>query len=232
MITEIATTSLVGGILCLDRVFLQFMVSRPIVAAPLVGFLLGDIYTGLIAGAFVELFWIDRLPIGLYIPPNDTITAILIAASSVEAGRAIGGVTPGLTALSVLAFVPFGHFAQKVDLSVVKGSEKTAAIVLREVSEGRDINLSCRHFSPLLKTFLFSTGFIMLALFAGIPFLAALYSALPAWATDGLDRLYPMLPLIGTTVALRSVHVRGALPIFCGLFLSGCAVLWHIRTNG
>jgi PTS system mannose-specific IIC component len=232
MIATIATTSFVGGILCMDRAVLQIMLSRPIVAAPLIGFLLGDVYAGLIAGAFVELFWIDRIPIGLYIPPNDTITAILIAASSIEAGRALGGITPGLTALSVLTFVPFGHLARRLDLRIMKGVEKRAACALREASEGKSIHLERLHLFPLLQTFIFSTGFIMLSLIAGIPLLSALYPALPAWTTGGLEHLYPILPLIGTVVALRSVHVKGAMPIFCGLFLCGSALLWHIRSDG
>lgn len=53
MILNVITVSVVGGILCLDRVVLQVMISRPIVAAPLIGLILGDLYTGLVAGAFI-----------------------------------------------------------------------------------------------------------------------------------------------------------------------------------
>ena len=70
MILKIIIVSVVGGILCLDRVVLQAMISRPIVAAPVIGLILGDPYTGLIVGAFIELFWIDRFPIGAYFLPT------------------------------------------------------------------------------------------------------------------------------------------------------------------
>ena len=90
MILKLVVVSIVGGILCLDRIVLQVMISRPIVAAPLTGLILGDPYTGLITGAFIELFWIDRLPIGAYIPPNDTVAAILITASSIESAPLLG----------------------------------------------------------------------------------------------------------------------------------------------
>ena len=58
MIVNVLIVSIVGGILCLDRIFVQALISRPIVAAPVIGLILGDPYTGLIAGAFIELFWI------------------------------------------------------------------------------------------------------------------------------------------------------------------------------
>ncbi len=108
MILKIVVVSIAGGILCLDRIVLQAMISRPIVAAPVIGLILGDPYTGLIVGAFIELFWIDRLPIGAYIPPNDTIAAILITASSIESARFLGNLSQGLIALAVLIFFRSG----------------------------------------------------------------------------------------------------------------------------
>jgi len=229
MIANVIITSIVGGFLCLDRVFLLLMISRPIVAAPVIGFILGDPYTGLVAGAFTELFWIDRLPIGMYIPPNNTIAAILIAASSVEAGRVLGFLPQGLVALAVLVFVPFGHIAQKMDIWIVKGNEKLVDYVLQDVSNGDGNSLSRSHLSPILKTWALSAGFIMLSLFAGIPLLAFLYSSLPGWTIRGLELLYSLLPLIGTAVALNSVHVRGVFPIFCGVFLFASIVFYYIK---
>jgi len=61
--------------MCLDRIFIQAMISRPIVIAPVAGIILGQPYTGLMTGAILELFWMDRAPIGIYIPPNDSVTA-------------------------------------------------------------------------------------------------------------------------------------------------------------
>ncbi len=229
MIANVIITSVVGGFLCLDRVFLLLMISRPIVAAPLIGFILGDPYTGLVAGAFTELFWIDRLPMGMYIPPNSTITAILITASSIEAGHLLGFMPRGMFALAVLVFVPFGHFAQKMDIWIVRGNEKLADEALRDVMKIDGNSLSRKHFFPLLKTWAFSGGFIMVALGAGIPLLAFLYPALPGWTGRGLEILYPLLPLIGTAVALNSVHVRGFFPVFCGVFLFAGALFYYIR---
>ena len=37
MIMNVLIVSIVGGILCLDRIFVQVLISRPIVAAPVIG---------------------------------------------------------------------------------------------------------------------------------------------------------------------------------------------------
>lgn len=229
MITNVMIASIVGGFLCLDRVFLLLMLSRPIVAAPITGFILGDPYTGLIAGAFTELLWIDRLPIGMYLPPNDTIVSILIAASSIEAGLILGTLPYGLISLSVVFFLPFGRIAQKMDLWIAKGNGKIADSIMQKAINGESYSLSFNHLFPLLKTWALSSGLIMVSLLAGIPLLAFLFPSLPLWTLRGLELFYAMIPLIGTAIALNSVHVRGAFPVFCGVFILGTILFYYLK---
>lgn len=232
MITDVIIVSIVGGIFCLDRVSVLFMVSRPIVAAPTIGFLLGDAYTGLVAGAFIELLWIDRLPIGMYQPPNDTITAILIAASSIEAGRLFGAMPDSLIVLSVLLFVPFGLLAQKMDRYLVKTNEKLAEQFIEDVKNGHSERIARRHLTPLFKTWAYSSGFIFIALFIGIALLSFSYPLLPGWSIRGLELFHPMIPLVGTAVALNSINARGALPVFSGAFLLGSFLFHYLKEMG
>ncbi len=117
MVNNVVIVSIVG-LLCLDRVFIQTMISRPVVSAPLIGLILGDPYTGLVSGAFIELFWIDRPAIGAYIPPNDTIAAVLIAAGAIESGRVIGELSQGLIAAAAPLMPCFGQKNGVTDYSM------------------------------------------------------------------------------------------------------------------
>ena len=124
MVLKIILLSVVGGLFCLDRVFIQTMISRPIIIAPVIGIILGNPYAGLIIGAILELFWIDRIPIGIYIPPNDSIAAALAASIAILSVPFPGVVTKELMALSILLAIPFGILAKKLilKLSAVKQS--------------------------------------------------------------------------------------------------------------
>jgi len=86
--------ALLGGVLCLDRVALQVMISRPVVVGPVIGMVLSEPFTGLIIGAFIELLWIDRSPMGLYIPPNDSIATVLATAGGHTGRERIGTSAP------------------------------------------------------------------------------------------------------------------------------------------
>ena len=226
---NVLIVSIVGGLLCLDRVFVQVLISRPIVAAPVIGLILGDPYTGLIAGAFIELFWIDRLPIGAYVPPNDTIAAVLIAAGAIESGRILGYLPQGLITLAVLIFIPFAIVAQKMELWIIRGNEKPAKEALNAAAHGDTRSISKNHLHAALKNWLFPAALILITLPIGVGVMTWLYPRLAPWNIRGLQLLYGLFPLIGVAVALNTIRLRGTIPIFCAVFLAMTAILHYLR---
>jgi len=191
--------------------------------------LLGDPYTGLITGAFIELFWIDRLPIGAYIPPNDTIAAVLIAAGAIESGRILGHLPQGLIVLSVLIFIPLAILAQRMELWVVCGNEKLARDALSATAHGDIRSISRNHLRAALRGWLLPTGMILIALPLGVGAMTWVYPRLAPWTIRGLNLVYGILPLIGAAVAFNTINLRGALPIFCVVFLMMTVILRYIR---
>lgn len=229
MIVNVLIASIVGGILCLDRVFVQALVSRPIVAAPLVGTILGDPYTGLIAGAFIELLWIDRLPIGIYIPPNDTIVAVLTTAGAIESGRVLGQLPPGLIALAVLLYVPLALLEQKLEMRIlIRGNEKLSREACSAAARGDIRAVSRNHLCAAFKSWLIPTAVILIALPLGVGAMTWLYPRLEPGMVRGLNWVYGLLPMIGAAAAFNTIHLRGALPILCAAFLIATAILRYI----
>lgn len=76
-----------GTLVGLDLVSVpQAMISRPLVAGTIAGWLAGDVHTGLRVGVLFELFALDILPVGAvkypdYGPP--TIAAVVLGAGSI-----------------------------------------------------------------------------------------------------------------------------------------------------
>lgn len=219
MFYEAAFVAVFGGIICLDRVVLQAMFSRPIVAGPLIGWMLGDPYTGLIGGAFVELLWIDRLPFGAYVPPNDTFVAILVTAGSVLAGRVIGHVSRELIALSILLFVPFGVLGQRLENWIRRSNDRLSQEAVEDAKNGNMRGIAGKHWAGLVKMFLLSICFIFIALVPGVLFLENIFPLIPKTMINALTYSYFFIPLLGAGVALNTVKLRGMIPVFSGIFL-------------
>lgn len=219
MLFQAITVAVVGGIICLDRVLLQVMLSRPVVAGPIIGFVLGDPYTGLISGALVELLWIDRLPVGVYVPPNDSIVAVLIAAGSILTGKELGHLPRELIALSILLFIPFGILGQKMDVSIMKSNDKLARKAVEDAKTGDIKGISRKHVFGLFKTFLCTAVFIFVFLTFGVMILKYIFPLIPQKGLTALTYTYLFLPLLGVAVALNTINLRGTIPVFCGVFL-------------
>jgi mannose PTS system EIIC component len=230
-IIPIISVCLAGGILCLDRVVGQFMLSRPIVAAPIIGLILGDLETGLISGAFIELLWIDRLPLGIYLPPNDTLVAILIASVSILTGRTIGHSSPGLISFAVLLFLPLGILAQRLEGWNAGRNGQLAQEALKDAERGDVRAIAAKHLSAVARYFILMAGLILILLPVGILLTSLLYAKLPVFAVHGLALLYGVLPLLGVAVVLNRTQNRLAIPLFCAVFLAATVLIGFIRGN-
>ena len=64
------------AVLELDTTYFgQVLISRPIVAGSLIGFLSGNFFLGLQLGIFTELIYLDFMPIGGVTPPSGAISS-------------------------------------------------------------------------------------------------------------------------------------------------------------
>jgi len=219
LFTEIILVSLLGGLLCLDRVFIQAMVSRPVVIAPLIGLLLNNPYAGLIIGAFVELIWIDRIPIGTYIPPNDSITAVVATSTALIAGSTLGGTSPELISLSILIAIPCGGLAKQMDVQIIKSNDSLSDKALEDAKENNIQAVERKTYLGLIKVFLFYVLFLLAAQALLVPSVIWIYPQLNATAIKTLSFTYYFLPLLGIAVAINMLKLRRAIPVFCAIFL-------------
>lgn len=219
MLIETAVAAGLGALICLDRVAVQVMVSRPVVAGPMIGLVLGDALTGLLAGALLELLWIDRIPIGPYVPPHDTFVAVLATAGAVLAAPSGASPPRELIALSVLLFAPAAWLGQRMEILLRQWNERWVSRALEDAKAGDPAMLSRRHLSALAGYFgasLLCLGALMLC---GVPLLRWMYPALPPSLLQVLTFAYLLLPLVGVGVALSTIKLRGIVPVFCGVFL-------------
>jgi mannose/fructose/N-acetylgalactosamine-specific phosphotransferase system component IIC len=219
LLTDIILLSFCGGLLCLDRVFLQAMISRPIVIAPIIGLILHNPYAGLVIGAVVELFWIDRIPVGTYIPPNDSIVAVLATSTAALAGQDRGVTSPELIALAVLCAVPFGIIAQRMDTFIVKSNDRLSDRALEDAKTANIRAIEKINYYGLIKVFSFIVLFLLVSQAILVPAVAWCYPKLPLPLIKMLTLTYYFLPIVGIAAALNTIKLRGAVPVFCAIFL-------------
>lgn len=227
--TELAIGAGVALVCGLDRTAaLQIMISRPIVAAPLVAWLLGDITVGLEIGLMVELLWLARLPIGAAIPPDDTQVSIAGTVLAISLGDILGLTGLAYQLLCLLVAIPFGKCGQFFDRFARQYNGHKLIQYDRCLEEGRFRAMEHIHLLGLCCFALAALGTYLAILCGGlltIPLLAPLL--LPSLtATDLWLRL--ALPLVGIAVILGTMNVNRALTLFGASFGMAFLLMWLV----
>lgn len=219
MTLMLITIALIGSVLCLDRIYFQSLVSRPVVTGAIIGLILQDLRTGVMIGALLELLWIDQSPIGTMVPPNDTISTIVITASCVLAGQSTGEITRELISLSLLLMLPAAILGRQLDIFIYKRNDGLSRIAVSCGMRGDIRGVEREHRLAVLKTFVLSGLLILITLIAGFYALAGLYSLLPEKIMKALTYVYYFVPLLGIAAAMNTINLKRTIPVFCGVFL-------------
>ena len=208
MIAEILLASFIGGLLSLDvSAWGQIMVSRPIVCGPIIGLLLGDLKTGLIIGALLELIWINVISVGAAIPPDATIVAVTCVTLIMLTERTLtlGNNFQGSYRMVVLALtMPLGEIFKRIDIKQRKLNARFVHYLYREIIKGNLKALEKVNYFSLFLFFLKGFLFSLVAVSVGVYVLPRLFSYLPYGTLVGLNFAYRLMPALGLAIAFNT----------------------------
>lgn len=211
----------VGGALSLDRTAaFQTMVSRPLVAAPVTGYFLGNVEAALVIGAVIELLLIGDLPVGRYIPLHETGLSVLVTAAALNAAPAsfrVEGVLP----VVLLVLIPVSFFYQKADTMVRRVNSRFYDNARTLLDNGEEACLVAENLKGAALFFL--AGFVTIFVTAlPVIVLARFFSPL---AESGV--MYPAFAgclVLGVAAGVNAVYTERTLLIFAAAGIAATAV--------
>lgn len=218
---------LVAMLTGLDRVALiQFMISRPLVAATLTGWVLGNPLVGMEIGMLLELLWLGRLPVGAAIPPDDTQVAVGATVLALSIGHLLNLNGMPLVILSVLIAIPLGKFGQVFDRLARHVNGRLAISGYNALMTGNISGFERYHLFGLVSFALASLATAIVIVLLGS---VVLYSVTPllidAVREAGLSLQYSLI-LVGAASLLGTINVNRSLSLFCAAFTGTMLVLW------
>ncbi|MBU2483278.1 MAG: PTS sugar transporter subunit IIC [Proteobacteria bacterium] len=190
----------------------QTMVSRPIVAASIAGYLLGDLKTGVLIGAVIELVWIRVIPVGA-VPPDTTVSSLLATFWCIGGAAQGGGLTPGVMEnsrimLSILMAIPFGMVFKKLDIVHRQFNTSLVHLVDREVEKQKYGIISKAVFLGATLFWLKAFVFYGLLFYPGALAVNFLEPALSGAVKSGLDTAFKLIPAAGIVAAFSMFSKR------------------------
>lgn len=210
MFIKIIWVSLVGSIINMDEhTVVQSMICRPIIAGPIIGYLLGDLNTGLIIGILLELILLNVLPVGAAMPINfSTITVIAVSLTILISESNYIPISPSFI-IFVLAWVmPLGlvyreleNLSRKLNVYLVRFAEK-------RILKGKLNAVEKITYIGVLVSFLKAFVFIMAILLSGIYLFPKVYLLLSGKVIEGLRTAYLLVFILGMSVVIETFSIK------------------------
>lgn len=198
---EFLFVALVASVVQLDvLVFGQFMIHRPVVVGPIIGWLLGIPQYGLLIGIISELIYISVIPVGIKVPPDATVSTVFTVMSY--------KLTGGCLSTSILIGIIIGILYKQLDLF----TRSISSMVLGWVDTAKDEVLIRR--INLLVVYGIVTTYIKTLLFYLIMFPVVSYGllkfckfAIPILINIEKSLIY-ILPAIGIGIGMSHLTER------------------------
>jgi PTS system mannose-specific IIC component len=196
---DIVLLAFIASVICLDITsFGQLMISRPIVCAPVFGYLCGDIKTGLWVGMMIELLWVSFIPMGAAIPHDNMSIAVL---ATVWGLRSFPD-QKGAIMLALIFSVIVGILFRRFDIWMRYFNVRVMHWVEQGVADGKEKRIDYGIYIGLLLFWLKGFLFYLAFLYPGQLLIMKLYPLLNAKIIEGLELSWRLMPLAGMGILL------------------------------
>jgi len=171
------------------------MVNRPIVICSLVGIVLGDITSGVMIGASLELIFMGAIQVGAAVPPD-----VLVGASL---GAAFAIITNKGSEVALTLALPIALLAQsvKVVIFIIRSWFMNFAVSLAEKANIRGMFLF-NMFGLILHSLMYFLV-VFVAILFGSSAVEAFVNSIPESIMNGLEVAGNLLPAVGFALLLQ-----------------------------
>ena len=207
-----------AGLCALDNIGTQ-MLRRPLLIAPVVGLIMGNLQAGLMIGATLEVMWMGVGNVGAYSAP-DMISGTCI-------GTALG-IASGGTEVAVALAVPTSILAQQL-LVIYKTGIVALNPIAEKVAESGDFSKIFRlNYIPMVIAFLIRAVPTFIAIYLGAGVIDTIVAALPANIMGGLKVAGSVIPSVGIGLLMLMMIKKAELWTF---LIAGFALAVYLNLS-
>lgn len=185
---------------------------RPLLIAPIIGVILGDVQAGLAIGATLEIMWMGIGNVGAYMAP-DIITGTLISTSLAIMSRGDSGIEATVATAVTLA-VPTALLAQQLLVLIETVNVSLNAWAYRLADEADVKGTKWLIYPPAILTGLARAIPTFIALQFGAGAIQNIVDSLPAFVIDGLSTAGKIIPAVGIALLMMSMIKRIEMWVF------------------
>ncbi|MFU2164709.1 PTS mannose/fructose/sorbose/N-acetylgalactosamine transporter subunit IIC [Streptococcus pluranimalium] len=207
-----------AGLCAIDDIGTQ-MLRRPLLIAPVIGLIMGDVQTSLLIGASLEVMWMGIGNVGAYSAPD------------IISGTAIGtalGLASGGVATAVAVAVPASLLAQQL-LVLYRSSIVYLNPIAEKIAETGDFSKVYRiNYIPIVIAFLIRAVPTFIAVYLGAGVVDQVVAALPKEIMSGLSVAGKIIPAVGIGLLMLMMLKKAELWTF---LIAGFALAVYLQLS-
>lgn len=176
---------------------------RPLLIAPIIGLMLGNLQAGLVIGATLEVMWMGTTNIGAYQAP-DIITGTLISTSLAIMGNTNGSIA-NMVATAITLAVPTSILAQQL-LVLIETINTSLNGWAKRLADNADVKgTNWLVWPPAILNGLARAFPTFLALKFGAGAIQSVVNALPKFIINGLSTSGSIIPAVGIALLMMTM---------------------------
>ncbi|MDH6365412.1 mannose/fructose/N-acetylgalactosamine-specific phosphotransferase system component IIC [Enterococcus sp. PF1-24] len=188
------------------------MINQPLVLCPIVGLIMGDLQTGITAGATLQMIFLGTMQIGGTVPQDAPLGSVIGTAFAISMGQSVEVALTFAVPISmlgslliVLAYVIRGLFNPMVE---------------KMVNEGNGKGLERLYYGLAVIPEIPRALVVFFTLIAGSGFAKVIIDTIPQTIIDGLNYATDLMPAVGIALLLRMMWSKQyGVYYFVGLIL-------------
>jgi mannose/fructose/N-acetylgalactosamine-specific phosphotransferase system component IIC len=190
----------VGALLGLDNIAIgQFMLGQPVIGALTLGYILGEPLLGIWAAVTFQLLWLGQIPVGAYLPPSASITAIAAVGLAAPVAAPLASRAVVAAALAI----PVGAVAAWMDILI---KSRNVGILHRsenDLLDGQPLALGGAVVKGVARFFFKDFFLLLFTVFGGLFLVALVLQRLTPACDRALELVFAISPAVGIAAALK-----------------------------
>ena len=172
-------------------------INRPIILAPLVGLIVGNLEQSIVIGASLELFFMGAVSVGAYIPPDTIVGGVLATAFALSTGR---GIETAVTLAMPIALVSqaLGNLCNVFNSIILRWTDDYA-------EKGNYNGVVFTHWLIGMITVVRRFLLVLFAYYLGGDAVGNLINAIPEFVTNGMAAALGFAMLMRMTINKQNI---------------------------
>lgn len=194
-----------------EQTFGASMMSRPLFTGPIVGFIMGDLTSGVVIGASLEAMFMGSIMVGSAVPPEVYASSVLGTAIAIQSGTGIGTAVALALPLSVFLQM-WRNFCYAIPGSWA-GKQIDKALYNRDLKRANLLHLTVVPLAIGIPSALL----VFIAVAFGADTINGAISLIPKVVMNGFDVAAGALSCVGLALLIKMMANRKLMPyLFIG----------------